>query len=249
MGANQAPPALQGDIDSDGALVVSKKLPGQFGLVQAKAGGLTARARIRVVSTLPYRQDFSKVPVGRFPAGWVNAAGKFTVVEHKGRKVLLKTNTNPNPLLARARTYLNVPTLKDYTIQADVMSTLKNGNLPDMGVTAMRYTLFLDGNKKWLRLASWSALPRVDEHVDFEAKPEIWYRIKLTVSVKDGKGLVRGKVWPQGEKEPAEWTIEFTDPVPNKEGSPALYGYSTGILDNSPGSEAFFADVRVTPNK
>jgi hypothetical protein len=248
MGAKAAPPALDGNIGTDGKLTASKK-PAQFGLVQAKAAGLTGRARIRVAPVLPYKQDFSQAPVGGTPPGWINAAGKFAVVELNGAKVLRKTNTNPNPLLARARTYIGMPTSTDYTIQADLMGTRKNDNLPDMGVSAKRYTLFLDGNKKWLRLTSWSALPRIDEHVEFDWKPDVWYRIKFTVAIQDGKGLLRGKVWPRNQEEPKTWTIQFTDPIPNKEGSPALYGYSTGILDDVPGSEVFCANISVTPNK
>jgi outer membrane protein assembly factor BamB len=249
MGAKMAPPALQGKIGPGGTLTVAEKLPAQHGLVLAKAGGLLGRARVRVAPVLPYQQDFSKVPVGGLPAGWVNTAGKYTVVELDKVKVLKKTNANPNPLLARANTYISVPTLRNYTIETTVLGTRKNGNLPDMGVAAMRYTLLLDGNKQQLRLTAWEALPRVDQHVSFPWKPDQWYHMKLTVTVKEGKGVLQGKVWPRGEKEPAAWTISFTDPVPNEEGSPALYGYSTGILDNAPGSEVFFAKVSVTPNK
>jgi outer membrane protein assembly factor BamB len=248
MGATAAPPALQGKIASDGTLSVSEKLPGQFGLVQAKAEGLIGRARVRVAPILPYKQDFSKVPVGRTPAGWVNAPGKFAVVELDKERVLRKTNNNPNPLLARARTYIGMPIPADYTIQADIMGTLANQNLPDMGVVAARYSLFLDGNKQQLRLTSWQALPRVDKHVDFEMKPKTWYCLKLKVAIVDGQGQIRGKAWARGQAEPEKWTIEFDDPVPNKEGSPGLYGYSTGILD-TPGSEAFFAHVSVVANK
>ncbi len=247
-GAKVGPPPLNGEV-SDGALTVSPKVPAQFGLVLARVGDLKSEARVRVAPVLPYKQDFSKVPVGAPPAGWVNAGGKFVVVEYNGGKALKKTNTNPNPLVARARTYIGMPTLKDYTIQAEVMGTRRNDSLPDMGVVAQRYTLLLDGNKQLLRLTSWSALPRIDQQVAFPWKPDAWYHLKLTVEVKNGQGLVRGKVWPRGEKEPTAWTIEVTDPVPNREGSPALYGYSTGILDNAPGSEVFYQNVSVTPNK
>jgi outer membrane protein assembly factor BamB len=250
MGAKAQPPALKGTITSKGRLQVSKKVPAQQGIVLAKAAGLTATARVRVPPALPYRQDFAKIPVGALPAGWVNAAGKFVVVELDGKKVLKKTNINPNPALARARTYIGKPTLKNYTIQADVMGTLKNNELPDMGVCANRYTLFLDGNKQLVRITSWSALPRVDESRKFEWKPKTWYRMKFTVKVNEDNALVRGKVWPRDEQEPADWTIEFTDPVPNREGSPALYGYSTAILDpKEGGSEVYFANVKVTSNK
>jgi outer membrane protein assembly factor BamB len=249
MGAKVQPPALQGKIAFDGRLEVSDKLPAQQGIVLAKAAGLTATARVRVAPKLPYFQDFSKVPVGAPPAGWVNVAGKYVVVELEGKKVLKKTNTSPNPLLARAHAYISVPTLKDYTIEAELMGTQKDNDLPDMGVIANRYTLVLDGNKQQLRLLSWDALPRVDESIRFAWKPKQWYRMKLTVVPEGDNAKVRGKVWPRGEKEPEAWTIEFTDPAPNLQGSPGLYAYSTGVLDNEPGSEVFFASVRVTPNK
>jgi hypothetical protein len=247
MGSTTAPPPLRGQI-SDGKLTLSKEVPWQQGAVLAKVGSLTGRARVRVVHPLPFEVDFAKVPVGRTPAGWVNCQGKYAVVEKAGARLLKKLNTNPNPLLARARAYMGMPNLTDYTVQADLMGTRAGSDMPDMGLIANRYTLLLDGNKQQLKLVSWSALPRVDETIQFEWKPDVWYTMKLTIAVEGNKAVVRGKVWPRGQSEPGRWTIEFTDPTPNKEGSPALYGYSTGILDTQPGSEVFFAKVSVTPN-
>jgi outer membrane protein assembly factor BamB len=248
MGSTTAPPPLRGQI-SDGKLTVAKDVPWQQGVVVARLGSdLTGRARVRVVPPLPFEVDFSKVPVGRTPAGWVNCQGKYVVVEKAGARLLKKLNTNPNPLLARARAYMGMPNLTDYTVQADLLGTRAGSDMPDMGLIANRYTLLLDGNKQQLKLVSWSALPRVDETIQFEWKPDVWYRMKLAVAVEGNKAVVRGKVWPRGQSEPGRWTIEFTDPTPNKEGSPALYGYSTGILDTQPGSEVFFAKVSVTPN-
>jgi hypothetical protein len=43
--------------------------------------------------------------------------------------------------------------------------------------------------------------------------------------------------------------VEFEDPCPNPEGSPALYGYATGIINNEPGAEIYYDNVRITPNK
>ena len=63
------------------------------------------------------------------------------------------------------------------------------------------------------------------------------------------KAIARGKVWERGQPEPTSWTVEFEDPCPNPEGSPALYGYATGIIDNEPGAEIYYDNVRVTPNK
>jgi hypothetical protein len=192
---------------------------------------------------LPIKQDFQNVPEGRTPGGWINAAGKFAVVSHEGGKVLQKLANNSNPLLARAHTYLTVPETKDYVIEADVMGARKGNDLPDVGIVNSRYTLLLDGNKQRLRICSWEALPRVDHRIDFAWKEGQWYRMKLAVTPE---GVIRGKVWPRDETEPRAWTIEFTDPIPNREGSPALYGYATGILDDGqPGAAAYFDNVSV----
>jgi outer membrane protein assembly factor BamB len=246
--AKTSPPPLKGTITPDGKLTVDKTPPGQGGTVLAKVGGLSARARVRVVPPLPIRQNFANIPVGAIPGGWVNVAGKFTVVEKDGAKALKKLANNSNPLLARAKAFFGMPNLIDYTIQADMLGTRKGEDLPDMGILANRYRLFLDGNKQRLRLVSWEANQRVDKTIDFAWKPDVWLRMKLTVAVQGPQAVIRGKVWPRDDKEPANWTVEFTDPTPNREGSPGLYAYATGIIGNEPGAEVFFTNVSVTPN-
>jgi len=118
-----------------------------------------------------------------------------------------------------------------------------------MGIVASRYTLMLDGNKQRLRITSWEALPRLDKTIEWRWQPDVWYRMKLTVDVQGDKAVVRGKVWPRDQQEPAAWTIEVEDPKPNREGSPALYGYATGILENEPGAEIYYDNLRLTRNK
>jgi hypothetical protein len=39
----------------------------------------------------------------------------------------------------------------------------------------------------------------------------------------DGKVRSRGKVWPTGETEPAQWMIEMMDPIGNRNGAPGLF--------------------------
>lgn len=239
------PPPLQGEISGDGKLTIAKAPPGQAGRVVVSAEGQTSYARVRVVPNLPYKQDFDKVPVGRVPAGWVNAQGKFLVEQKDGATVLRKTSDNPNPLLARAFAYIGPPTMKDYVIECDLSGTRKGSDLPDMGIVNARYSLILDGNKQQLRLLSWEALPRVDKSISFPWKENVWYRMKLVVDAQGDKAITRGKVWPRDQKEPEAWSIEFEDPVPNKEGSPALYGYSTGILGNDSGTIVYYDNVSI----
>jgi outer membrane protein assembly factor BamB len=261
-GAKQSPPPLDGTV-KDGVLTVSPKKASQAGYVIAKAGTLTGKARVRVAPTLPYTQDFSHIPDGAVPGGWVNTAGKFKVVTLKdGEKVLAKVNTIGSPLIYRGNAYIGMPDLHDYTIESDVMGTTVVQNvvvggqkqqlnvLPDMGVVANRYTLYLSGGIQKLRLNSWSALPRVDRTIQFNWKSDTWYRLKLTVEVKGGKGIIKGKCWERGKTEPAGWSIELTDDYPNTEGAPALYGYAQGIPDNGgPGTGVYFDNVLISPNK
>jgi outer membrane protein assembly factor BamB len=248
--APAGPPPLKGEIDKDGRLSVDKTPPGQFGLVVAKAEGLTGRARIRVAPVPPIHADFSKVPEGRTPGGWVNTQGKFAVKEVKGKKVLMKTAVNPSPLVARANAFIGKPTLSNYTVQADVMGEKKGNDLPDMGLLAIRYNLFLEGNTQRLRLVSWEKLPRIDRSIQWSWKPDTWYTLKMTVELHGAKAQVRGKIWERGEKEPDGWTVEIEDPVPNREGSPGLYGNAVSVGgEDDPGTAIYYDNVSVIPNK
>jgi outer membrane protein assembly factor BamB len=253
-----APPPLQGELSEKNGkatkLTVGKPpmaRPNQFGRVVAKVGDREGYARVRVAAALPFNADFSKVPEGRAPSGWVNTAGKYAVAKlPDGAVVLRKLNVNPSPLVSRAHAYIGLPTLTDYTIEADVQGSKAREDMPDIGIDANRYTLMLAGNTQQLRLVSWDALPRIDKTIAFPWEPGKWYSMKLTVKVEGEKALVRGKVWPRDAGEPKEWTVEVEDSVGNKEGAPALYAYSAGILGpDQPGTEIYFTNVKITPNK
>jgi hypothetical protein len=124
-------------------------------------------------------------------------------------------------------------------------------NTPDIGIVANRYTLLFAGNVNPIKLVltSWDPLPRIDKSVNFPWKAKVWYRMKLTTEIADGKGVIRGKAWPRDQKEPADWTVEVTDSYPITEGSAALYGYVRGNFDDKPGTEIYYDNVRITPNK
>jgi outer membrane protein assembly factor BamB len=251
------PPPLAGTLSATNGkatqFTAAKAPNGQFGRVVAKVGKLTAFVRVRVSPTLPYFyfNDFKNVPVGRTPAAWVNTMGKFSVVEFKGKKVLRKRNDNAAPPVARINAYIGSPEQKDYTIETEIYGTkVRNKDMPDVGVGAHRYKLYLIGNDKELRLNSWDAMPRIQKQVSFPWKPETWYRLKLSVHVADGKAIVQGKVWPSAEKEPEKWTVELEDTTPNTEGAPLIYGFPNGVVDaKTPGPELYYSFVKITPNK
>ena len=246
--SNAKPPPFRGEVTKDGK-ATADKIPTQQGYVAATVGKVTGRARVRVVSPLPVKYDFSKVPEGATPGGWVNAQGKYAIAKAPDGTLALKKLANDSrPPLARANGFLNLPTLSDYTIQADILGKQKGENLPDMGLTNCRYTLIFDGNKQQLRIVSWEALPRVDKSIPFKWQGDVWYRTKFTVEPGKDKAIIRGKVWPRDKEEPSAWTIEFEDPSPNREGAPAVYGYVLGIVDKEIGTEIFYNNVSVTPN-
>jgi hypothetical protein len=91
----------------------------------------------------------------------------------------------------------------------------------------------------------------VNVAVGFNWMPGVWYTAKFTVEQKGKTALTRGKVWKKGEAEPEKWTIEFEDPSPNPGGAAALYGYISDpiITPENPGSDAFYDNVKITPNK
>jgi outer membrane protein assembly factor BamB len=248
-GVKANPPALKGDITPDGKLTVDAKIPNQGSIAVAKFDGLTAKARVRVVASIPYANDFEKLPDGSVPGGWVNTQGKYVIKTLNGNKVLAKVNDKFSPLLSRGHAYITLPTAHDYTIACDVQGTKVGKYLPEIGIGANRYSLIMVGSVQKLRILSWDALPRIDKTINFPWKPGVWYRLKLTTEIAGGKGLIRGKAWPRDEKEPAAWTIEVTDTYPIREGSATVYGYVTGNFNDMPGTEIYYDNLLITPNK
>ena len=198
--------------------------PGQAGWVIATSGALTARSWVRVVPALPWTEDFEGIPAGRNPRHWVWGGRGFRVEEQDGNKVLVKPPAARG--LDRSNLYIGPADMKGYTVQADLMGGRRRRWLPDMGLIAHRYLLDLQGAYQRLEVRSWSSDLRMVQRVPFEWEPDVWYTMKMRVDVEVGRAVVRGKVWKRGDAEPDAWTIEAEDPLPIRNGSPGLYGYS-----------------------
>lgn len=241
---------LAGSITADGALTAGGDRI-QAGAVMATVGDTPLQSRVRVFPSLPYKEDFEGLKLNVPPAGWITSKLKAVVSQHEGNKVLRKLANRPAPPFARLRCYMTPPMKAGYTVQADILGHPKKVNkritlLPDMGLINSRYLLILTGTterKRYLRLVSWAPVPRVISQVEFPWDADTWYTCKLKVSLADGDGLVQAKVWPQGEAEPATWSLELTDATPNSAGSPGLYAYAVGITAKSQGTEVLFDNV------
>ncbi|MBA3246733.1 MAG: PQQ-binding-like beta-propeller repeat protein [Pyrinomonadaceae bacterium] len=232
---------LKGNL-TNGQFVATADGGTQAGLVKATVNGITGAARVRVVSPLPWSENFDAMAANSIPAHWVNTTMKFAVRELEGgNKVLVKT-TEGSSLLSRARAYMGPSNLSDYTVEADILATQKRRQQGDAGVIAQRYVLTLYGNSQMLHIEPWQPETARTVAVPFAWKPDVWYRMKLMVeNLPDGKVHARGKVWPVGESEPTAWLIERVDPLPNRQGAPGIFGNAL--------AEIYFDNLKVTPNK
>jgi len=81
-----------------------------------------------------------------------------------------------------------------------------------------------------LEIRSWQAGLRIAKEIEFPWSPGIWYRMKLRVDQQPDKALVRGKVWPRDAAEPDDWQITVEDPLPIRQGSAGVSGYSPSTI-------------------
>ena len=208
----------------DSTFTPDKGAGAHAGTVTVQSGDMKAMARVRVVPPLPWTEDFETIELEKIPTHWIGATGKFFVREKDGGKVLVKTPVQRG--LNRSNVYLGPSTMKDYQIQVDLMGTRNKRRLPDLGLIANRYTLDMQGRHQRLQIRSWASDLRMAKTIDFPWDVDVWYTMKMRVEVMEDKAVIQGKVWRKGEPEPAEWTITAEDPLPNREGSPGIYGYS-----------------------
>jgi len=239
---------LEGAIQPDGSFTATGTKP-QAGTVTATVGTLKGTAAVRVFPPLPWSEDFESVPADRAPATWVRTTLKFFAREVDGNKVLVKRADNPFSFIKRARGFFGTTDMHDYTIEADVMAAQRRRQMGDAGVVAQRYQLALFGTHQRLELQSWQPETARTVVVPFAWKPDTWYHMKLRVeNLPDGTTRARGKVWLRGEPEPDAWTIEKMDRMPNRKGSPGLYGDAPSHANPEQRGEIFYDNIKVTPN-
>ena len=194
------------------------------GKIVASAGELTAEARIAVLPPPTYSEDFEGFAADASPI-WVGTGSKFKVREMEGNKVLVKPPAARG--LHRANTYLGAPDMAGYTIQADLLGTKKRRAVPDMGLIANRYNPRHDG------LPPAVADPHLGRRVADGQNRALRLENRRLVHHEDAGGNRRryrpisaAKSGPATSRSPARWSIQAIDPLPNRSGSPGIYGYS-----------------------
>ena len=231
---------LKGTI-ADGTFTGANEAGWQAGLIKAAVGELKGEARARVAPSLPWSENFDAYADAFTPPAWTNAvAGKFAVATLDGQKVLQKAPDET--IFQRLRMFFGAPDWSNYTVEMDVRSNTRRRQMGDLGITAQRYTLVLYGNDSKLKIEPWEPETKRTVSVPFEWKPDTWYHLKLRVeNMPDGKVRARGKAWPTGQPEPANWMIEKIDPIGNHQGAAGVYAAAQ--------FGAYFDNLTITPNR
>jgi outer membrane protein assembly factor BamB len=245
--------AMKASFNDEGQLVAAPEKVLSAGAFQASSDDLKGYIRGRILPGLPILQDFesfnltetttnSVEPPTKFsypPLPWIGARFKFDIREKDGTKCMVKTVDNP--FFQRATVFMGSPNLKNYTIEADVMSDGNKRKMSTVGVINQRYRISLKGNEQVLEITSNEELLNV--RVPYHWVPNEWYHLKARVDLAaDGSGVVRGKAWKRGESEPAAWVSEAPVPHANANGCPGLFAFSPQNM------RVYIDNVSVTAN-
>jgi outer membrane protein assembly factor BamB len=237
----------EGKIGPDGTYTAPKNVGHIGALVFCKVGDLEGKARVRIVPPLPWQFNFNE---GDVPVTWIGGRVRYEPREIDGERAAYKKDVLPippsptnklgnpnNKLGTRSALYMGPADMQNYTIQADVRLTEKDGRLPDVvGLINSGYTLGIRPGDKQLSIYSWASHDyRTSVRIDFEPTANVWYRLKLRVQQQDGKAVCQGKWWLRDQTEPEAWSLEMVDSQPQTQGSPGMFGntQTTGFyVDN-----------------
>lgn len=237
---------MKGSFNTDGQLVADKVPVGSAGqfkatLKLADGSEISGYVKGRVLPSLPLKQNFESFAITNVttntvesptafaypPLPWNSARFRFEVrtkdTEGGTNQALVKTIENK--LFQRGQVFFGFPDMKNYTIEADVLSEGNKRKMSEVGLINQRYAIVLKGNSQQLEVNS--NQERVKVATQFKWAPETWYHLKTRVDIAaDGSGIVRAKAWKKGDPEPEAWTLEVPHKLAHTHGSPGLYGFS-----------------------
>lgn len=233
---------MKGGFDSSGKLVAANEVTPSAGAFEASLGELKGYIRGRVLPYMPLKEDFESFSLTETttndveqatafaypPLPWIGARFKFEVREKDGTKAL--TKTIDNKFFQRGTVFIGTPEMKNYTIQADVLSEGGRRKMSEVGVINQRYVIVLKGNEQKLEVNSnleRLRVPAAEDPPNFKWTANAWYRLKARVDMApDGSGVVRAKAWKREDTEPEKWTLEVPHQTAHQNGSPGLFGFA-----------------------
>ena len=236
-------------LGTDGTLTAGADAKLSAGAIRASKGNIAGVTRGRVLPNLPYSEDFEDFKLTQTntdgdkfsypPLPWLGARMRWQVLQQEGTKVI--GNTLDRVLFQRSMNFLGRPDMRNYIVEADVMTDGNRRVMPTVGLINQRYNISLIGNHQKLEVVS--NYDRFKASVPFPIRPKTWYHLKTQVDVNaDGSGTVRAKAWKRDEDEPTGWTIEAKHDNIHKNGSPGIFAFSPQSQ-----KRVFIDNLKVTP--
>lgn len=169
-----------------------------------------------------YQNDLQKLAAGKLPDEFLVLGGDFLIAKDADN-VLIELPAEPIDAFG----LLYGPTFKNEgsTASARFFGTKKGRRAPAFGVGLYG----ISGYKVRLSPAAGKLEILKDEvikaDVPFEWKSESWTRLRIQARPgENGQWKVQGRAWPDGEKEPEAWQIEWTDSEAPPSGRASLIG-------------------------
>jgi hypothetical protein len=182
---------------------------------------LTFHAGADGASKTLYENNFEKAAAGPVPDDFLVLDGDFSVKESEGNKYL----ELPGAPLDTFGALFGPTTNAGICVSARIYGTAKGRRYPQFAVG-------LDGQNGY-KLKVFPAKDSVEIYkgdeslaaVPFHWKTSSWTMFKLRIRQTDSPAWkIEGKVWPQTEPEPRDWTITLDEKTPPHPGRASLWG-------------------------
>lgn len=247
------PPTLDAQFTEDGLrMTIPEDARFAADVLKVAGGGVNGSVRLRVVSSIPFVEDFEAIPltVDHYaeegvkmafpPSGWYSSKPKWEVRDLDGNKVLAKRLDNL--LFQRSMNLVSDTDHHDYTVQVDIYTDGTRRMKSTGGVVNQRYLISLEGNAQDIEISS--NYERIQETVPFAWKAKEWYTLKTSCeNHDDGSVTVRAKAWLRAEPEPEAWNIEFRHENGHQHGAYGIFGYAPQCR-----FPVYLDNLKVTPN-
>jgi hypothetical protein len=182
---------------------------------------LTFHARADDAAKILYQNNFEKAATGPVPDDFLVLDGDFAVKESDGNKYL----ELPGSPLDTFGVLFGPTTNAGVCVSARIYGTARGRRFPQFG-------LGLDGQNGFKLKVSPAKdaveIYKGDESVasiPYRWKSGTWTMFKLQIRQTDGPAWkIEGKVWPQAEAEPKEWTITLDEKTAPHPGRPSIWG-------------------------
>jgi len=185
-----------------------------------------------------FTEDFSRIEVGQVPDGFLVLDGAFQVKADGAEKFL----ELPGAPLESYGLMFGSGNKEDWGAQARVFGTLRGRRFPVFGVSVNGvggYRVVVAPAKRAIELLKGD---EVKASAEFIWEDGTWTQVRVQIrKLADGTWKVEGKAWKDGEEEPSQWLVGWTEADSPVAGRAAVWGQPFA------GTPIRFDDLRILP--